>query len=227
MKKLLLLVVCVFFTHTTFAQDEFRYLTEKDLKTYVENISGRFSSYNHTLRDSTRSDVLIRTIPYKQVNDTTFLYTQQGEFYDGTFYPYRQRIYKVFLQNKLTIGLKIYALPSDDYYQVMREIDTYPSFQNDISFAVDYQKLHQLTESDLVPKVGCDIFIWKDNLGGYRGETNENNCKGSFRGSNFTTTEFVVYPHEIISWERGWTDYGEQRWGPKNGPYIYSKINQQ
>ena len=38
------------------------------------------------------------------------------------------------------------------------------------------------------------------------------------------STEFVIYPHEVISWERGWDDDGNQKWGPTNGPYIYSKV---
>ena len=40
----------------------------------------------------------------------------------------------------------------------------------------------------------------------------------------YTTTEFVIYPHEVISWERGWDYEGNQKWGPTNGPYIYSKV---
>lgn len=226
MKKLLILTICVFFTQTITAQDKFRIIDNLDVDEYIERISGRFSSFEHSQIDTTRSNVLIRTIVFDVIGDTTFLYTQQGEFWNEVFYPYRQRVYKIFLENNLLIGLKIYALPSDSFYEVMNEIDTYPTFQTDSSFSVNLQMLTKLDKTELIPKVGCDIWIYKDNLGGYRGETQNDECKGSFRGANYTTTEFVVYEHEIISWERGWSDDGEQKWGPKNGPYIYKKENQ-
>lgn len=213
MKKLLVFVVCVLFTHTTFGQIK---LDSTDIETYVERISGKFSTqFNQTI-DSTKDDVLVRTIVFKRYPNVVWLYTQQGEFINGNYYPYRQRVYAVEQMDEYYIRLTIYGFKDDKaYYDVLDYTTPYVTSE---------EWLRNISSDVLILKEGCDIMIWKDNLNAFRGSTKDKDCKGSFGGATYTTSEFVIYPHEVISWERGWDDNGNQKWGPEKSPYIYSKI---
>lgn len=223
MKKIILLLVCVFFTHTTFGQIK---LDSTDLGLYAETISGRFSTQLHQTFDKTKDDVLVRTSIVKKDSSIVWMYTQQGEFIDGEYYPYRQRIYELKNWDEYRLRLNIYAFKDDEmYWDIITETGCNDC---DTTFTTHTDRLIvAINDTTIIPKVGCELLIWKDSMMAFRGSTVGNRCKGSFRGATYTTTEFVVYPHQVISWERGWNDEGEQRWGPKNGPYIYSKVSSQ
>jgi hypothetical protein len=212
MKKLLL-VICVFFTHTTFGQVK---LDSTDVEEYITRISGKFSTQLHQKFDTTKGDVMVRTIVFKRYPSVTWLYTQQGEWWDGKYYPYRQRIYAVEQIDEYYIRLSIFAFKDDAAYYTVLDDTT--------SSLTPEEWLQNVPSEMLIPKEGCSLYIYKDNLNAFRGSTKETDCKGSFKGATYTTTEFVIYPHEVISWERGWDDEGNQKWGPTNGPYIYSKV---
>lgn len=227
MKKWLLLVVCVFFTHTAFGQ--WVEITPQDYLRYTETITGRYTTYPHSIADTTKGDVLVRTIKFNMVRDTTYFYTQQGEWWEGKFYGYRQRIYKTYPDTN-GIHLEIFALPNEkEYYSLVKELVTYedrykPSIEP--TFEVDVDRLMQISESDYIKKIGCDIYIRMDKDGTFWGSTLNDECKGSYAGADYTTSQFMIYTQYLVSWERGWTDAGEQRWGPKSSPYVYFKISQ-
>jgi hypothetical protein len=216
MKKLLIFLVL--FPISLFGQVK---LDSTDFETYIERITGRFSTRLHQSIDSTKGDVLVRTVEYADHDDAVLLYTQQGEYFEGKFYPYRQRIYAIYQKDDYYIGLDIFALPNEEkYWDALTEVN-----DGDTTFVADLERLRAIPIDSLIYKDGCSINIYKDNLNGFRGSTTYDACRGSFKGATYTTTEFVIYPHEVISWERGWDDDGNQKWGPINGPYIYSKVS--
>lgn len=224
MKKTLLFTFLILTNLISYGQVK---LDSTDFDNYIKRITGRFSTRLHQSIDSTKGDVLVRTVEYGQHDDAVLLYTQQGEYFDGKFYPYRQRIYAIYQKDDYYIGLDIFALPNEDkYWNVFTEVSdkNNNSTVDDITFTADLERLKAIPIDSLIYKDGCSIQIYKDNLNGFRGSTNYDDCKGSFKGATYTTTEFVVYPHEVISWERGWDDSKNQKWGPTNGPYIYSKV---
>jgi hypothetical protein len=110
----------------------------------------------------------------------------------------------------------IYGFKNDAVYSTVLDDTT--------SLLTPQEHLQNIPPELIVLKQGCSILIYKDNLNAFRGSTIQNNCKGSFGGATYTTSEFVVYPHEIISWERGWDNNGNQKWGSKESPYIFLKI---
>lgn len=225
MKKLLLLVVGVFFTHTTFAQ--WVEITPQDYLRYTETITGRYTTYPHSIADTTKGDVLVRTIKFNQVKDTMYFYTQQGEWWKEKYYGYRQRIYKTYPDTN-GIHLEIFALPNEkEYYSLVEDLIPYEERylpNEDTTFRVDVERLKEISETDYIEKVGCDIYIKMDSDGTFWGSTLNDECKGSYAGANYTTSKFQIYNQYLVSWERGWTDDGEQKWGPKSSPYIYFKI---
>ena len=210
MKKLIILLL---FPISLFGQVK---LDSTDFERYIQNITGKFSTQLHQSFDTTKGDVMVRTIVFKRYPNVVWLYTQQGEWWDGRYFPYRQRVYAAEQIDDYYIKLDIYAFKDDlAYYGVL----------DDTSSSLTPEEWLQNIPSDgLIKKEGCSLYIYKDNLNAFRGSTNEDDCKGSFKGATYTTTEFVIYLHEVISWERGWDDDGNQKWGPTNGPYIYSKV---
>ena len=213
MKKLIILLL---FPISLFGQVK---LDSTDFERYIQNITGKFSTQLHQSFDTTKGDVMVRTIVFKRYPNVVWLYTQQGEWWDGRYFPYRQRVYAAEQIDDYYIKLDIYAFKDDlAYYGVL----------DDTSSSLTPEEWLQNIPSDgLIKKEGCSLYIYKDNLNAFRGSTNEDDCKGSFKGATYTTTEFVIYLHEVISWERGWDDEGNQKWGPTNGPYIYSKVTKE
>lgn len=214
MKKLLILTLLIV-TNITFGQ-----ITQQDYEHYKNSIQGRFSSYPQTLVDTTKSDVLIRTKYLYQKNGYDYFYTQQGEWFKETFYPYRQRIYKT--KNEGThILLEIHTINVP--YTILTDTPKqHPTFQMDTSLLDNPNIL-------IEKKPGCDIHIvkvWeKDGTPILYGSTNENDCVATFNGSTYTQVNFLILPNSLISWERGYNDKNEQVWGPKESPYLFMKVS--
>lgn len=213
MKKLLILTLLIV-TNITFGQ-----ITQEDYQYYKQAIEGRFSSYPQTLVDTTKSDVLIRTKWIQKLDEYDIFYTQQGEYYKGTFYPYRQRIYKT--KNEGThILLEINTI--DIPYTILQDTPkgNHPTFTLDLS---------QIKPESFQPKQGCDIKIikvyQKDNTPILYGSTNQNDCVATFNGSTYTQVDFLILPNGLISWERGYNENHEQVWGPEESPYLFLKVS--
>lgn len=193
---------------------------KSDIFTYTNWISGDFSSYEQSQMDSTFDDVYIHNVKFRSDSRGNWVYTEQGERVDGI--PYRQRVYIVSVASDTTLIVDTYKIKTQNFYSSKNESVFFggPNL---------YEKLNLLEFDDLEKMVGCSTYIHKriDDNGDvvyYYGSTNENDCKGTFRGATYTTSEFRVFKTEIISWERGWNDDGMQVWGSETGPYIYTKI---
>jgi len=197
MKSLLILLLLL--PITTFSQ--IRDLVDGyDLYTYSLWISGEFTSTLQSTEDEYFDNVFIKTVKFRSDEYGDWFYTTQGEIVNGI--PYRERIYLLNWLNDTTLINRVYKVKTDI------DLDT-----------VSYKDLEELC--------GCHTYIYKSYTDGdwyYYGETNGNDCKGSFRGATYTTSQFRVYEDKIISWERGWSDVGKQVWGSTKGAYQYLKI---
>lgn len=197
------LIIILFIPITTFSQ--IRDLVDGyDLYTYGEWISGEFNSTSQSSEDPYFDNVFIKTLKFRWDERGDWFYTEQGEILDGV--PYRIRVYILSYLNDTTLLNKVYKVKIENF-----------------SNGIDLQLLEY---SDLEEMCGCHTYIYKsynkDNWY-YYGETNESDCKGSFRGATYTTSHFRVYEDRIVSWERGWNDNTEQVWGSTRGAYIYIK----
>ncbi len=201
MKRLLILLL--FLPITTFSQ--IRDLVDGyDLYTYGEWISGEFNSTSQSSEDDYFDNVFIKTSKFRSNEYGDWFYTEQGEIVDGI--PYRIRVYILSYVDDSTLLNKVYKVKTENF---IGNVD-----------------LELLEFTDLEELCGCHTYIYKEyNKDGwyYYGETNERECKGSFRGATYTTSQFRVYEDRIISWERGWN--GDiQIWGSTKGAYQYLKI---
>ena len=175
----------------------------QNIKRYTKSISGVFWTEEQHRRDSTFDNVIVRTNLIRKDDDGTYwMYTEQGEVKDYT--PYRKRVYEL-KEVEGVIWQRIYYIKDEKRFS--------------------YLNSTEITQEDVIPKEGCDIWIIVDDDGNYNGNTDGKNCVATFRGSSYVTTDFWVYKGKILSWERGWNENGEQVWGSERGYYIYKKIS--
>jgi hypothetical protein len=220
MKKLLIIItLCI--TTLSWGQSTVG-ITQEVYEHYKSSIQGRFSSYPQTLVDSTKSDVLIRTRFITNLDGYDIFYTQQGENIKGKYYPYRQRLYKT--KNEGThIQLEIHTI--DVPYTIMEDtpMDTIQSFKINLNLMLD-----NIAKNNSAKKEGCDIkvIVVSNNNNVLYGTTNNNDCTATFNGSSYTRVQFLIFPHYLISWERGYDVDNNQVWGPTTNPYIFFKIRQ-
>ena len=200
MKKILLITLLFLSTYS------FGQLTQKNLKQYTKTITGVFSTKEQHLIDSTFDDVMVYTkLIRKDINGIYWIYTEQGE--TRNYKPYRQRVYQLAIVDGKILQ-RIYYL---------KDITKHSFFKP--------QTITSITLADITLKQGCDLSIDFITKGIYGGKTNDKNCIATFRGSTYTTTDFMVYSDKVMSWERGWNDKDEQVWGSRKGHYIYKKIS--
>ena len=200
MKKLLLILL-VLVSVQSFGQ-----MNEKNLKDYVNRITGTFSTAEQHKEDSTYDDVRVYTkLIRKDINGIYWVYTEQGEAKD--YKPYRQRVYQIALVDDY-IKLRIYYIKNQQNFSYFNP-----------------KSIKSITLNDIYLKPGCDLNIQWVGDGVYGGKTEDKKCVATFRGSTYTTTDFMVYEDEIHSWERGWNDKDEQVWGSSKGHYFYKKIS--
>jgi len=57
----------------------------------------------------------------------------------------------------------------------------------------------------------------------FEGSTRGDGCASSLAGASYATSEVVVTPGRLLSWDRGWDASGEQAWGATGGGYEFVK----
>jgi hypothetical protein len=177
-----------------------------DVQQYVSRITGKFATTQQHLEEPYFDDVTVETYYFRDDIYGKWLYTEQSNTVDTI--PYRRRIYLISWLNDTTIVSKVYQLPS----KIPTDYKSITHFLSDITF------------DDIRYMNGCDIYIRKGIDSNYYGEISIYECKGTFRGANYTTSEFRAYSHMVVSWERGWKYSGEQVWGSSRGFYYYRRI---
>lgn len=56
-----------------------------------------------------------------------------------------------------------------------------------------------------------------------RGATTGDGCGSALRGAAYATSEVVLTPDTLRSWDRGYDKAGKQVWGAVKGPYVFVK----
>lgn len=182
-------------------------VTLKHLENLAATMSGTFSSANQALEDSDYYHIVLRMKPiWTKSNDGYWLYVEQA-MASAEQRPYRQRVYHVFLLNDTTIVSKVFELKSPSKY---------------IGGWKDDERLSYLTEDSLVDRQGCAIYLHKKGEI-FRGSTPGMECLSNLRGASYATSEVVIYPDRLVSWDRGWDKAGKQVWGAEKGGYIFIK----
>jgi hypothetical protein len=122
--------------------------------------------------------------------------------------PYRQRIYHITRKDNQTIESKVFEIPDP-----LR----FAGAWNDPAL------LRKIPKDSLIDRQGCSIFLQMDADGNFHGSTPGKECLSSLRGATYATSEVVIYPSMLVSWDRGWDAADQQVWGATKGGYRFRK----
>lgn len=177
----------------------------EDLRSWM---TGSFSSAVQASEDPEFFDISLHMATiWPDREDGHWLYVEQAvrEYQDR---PYRQRVYRV---REIAPGLfesQVFTLPDPGAV---------------VGAWMSEEPLVNLVPDDLEEREGCAILLRR------RGETFEGStlatlCTSSLRGAAYATSEVVVTPDGLVSWDRGFAADGSQVWGATKGGYVFDRI---
>lgn len=184
-------------------------LKQSDLKMLAGMMTGHFSSEAQSKADTNFLHIsLIMELVWTERTDGYWLYVEQA-LASRMNLPYRQRMYHLQIIDEKTIASKVYELPNPEKF---------------IGAWKDKSKLQGLTVENLIDRQGCSIFLQKTGRKKFAGSTPGNECLSSLRGATYATSEVVITPKKLLSWDRGWNEKGEQVWGSEAGAYVFDLV---
>ena len=205
-----ILSFCLIFCVPAVQAQDFMKLDKSDLQALSNRMSGEFSSEQQSKDDSSFFHITLKMTPiWPDRKDGYWLYIEQA-MASAQDKPYRQRIYHLFQQDEWTLVSKVFEIPSPAKY---------------IGSADAPAKLAGLTVDSLIDRKGCAIFLHKNKEGNYTGSTPGKECLSNLRGATYATSEVVIQPEQMISWDRGWNSSGKQVWGAVKGGYQFVRVH--
>jgi len=204
MKKLNLILILLICVQGLFAQQK----TSKELNYLVDRyMSGSYSNDEQSKNDTNFFHISLRMKPiWKEQVDARYIYVEQA-IYDNQQKPYRQRIYKVTQLTDTSFLSEIYSI------------------QNPLKYAGAWKNknaLQDFNKDSMYTRIGCGVTIVK-RANNYIGNTDGNNCTSELRGASYATTEVILMPNMLISWDRGYDSKDKQVWGSEHGGYRFEK----
>jgi CpeT protein len=181
----------------------------------VEWLSGSFSSQAQSEADPDNyADIRLFMTPiWEARGGGRWLYVEQASA-SSLDRPYRQRVYRVTAEGPETIRSDVYTLPGDPrrFAGAWRD----PSM------------LDGVTLRDLTLRDGCSILMRYDPdgspEGSFVGSTVGDGCASVLRGAEYATSDVVLTPNRLETWDRGYDAGGDQVWGARRGPYVFDRI---
>jgi CpeT protein len=68
------------------------------------------------------------------------------------------------------------------------------------------------------------VILARKGFGVFDGSTVDSECISNLRGAVYATSEVRITPQELISWDRGFDERGNQVWGATEGGYVFKRI---
>lgn len=184
-------------------------ISSNNLGKFCEMLSGQFSSETQSLKDTSYFHIALAIYPiWPERSDARYFYVEQAMAPKFLSKPYRQRIYKIVPGFGDTIISKIYT------------------FKDPLTYAGAHQNaeiLKKLSFDKLEYKDGCDVYL-SPFQNGYKGGTKSTNCSSNLRGASYATTEVILTPNYLLSWDRGYDKDHQYVWGAQKGGYHFDKL---
>ena len=203
-RNLVVTIGLVLLTPVVEATDE----DASDLDLLASWMAGTFSSAAQAAEDPEFFEVSLHMAPiWTDRTDGRWLYIEQAvsEHQDR---PYRQRVYRLV---ELAPGL------------FESQIFTLPDPASVIGVWLTQDPLAELGPGDLEERDGCSILLRRRGEN-FIGSTLASLCTSTLRGAAYATSEVVVTPEGVVSWDRGFAADGSQVWGPTKGGYVFDRI---
>ncbi len=179
-----------------------------DLDDLASWMAGTFSSAVQAAEDPDFFAVSLHMAPiWTDRSDGRWLYLEQAVS-EEPHRPYRQRVFRLV---ELVPGLfetQVFTLPDPGAV---------------IGVWISDDPLAELSPDDLEERDGCAILLRRRG-DSFIGSTLASLCAGTLRGAAYATSEVIVTPDGIVSWDRGFADDGSQVWGAVKGGYVFDRI---
>lgn len=181
-----------------------------ELDNLVNLMSGKFSSEEQSIADSSYFHITLKMYPIWADRDGKWLYVEQAvaTMQDK---PYRQRIYKVEQISDTKFVSKVYSIEVEERF-IGKWAE--PKFFDDFD------------ESILSERTGCAVYLTKVNDNIYDGSTNGDDCESSLRGAKYATSRVFISKVGINSWDQGFNADNHQVWGATKGGYVFKRITE-
>lgn len=179
-----------------------------DLDTLTAWMSGSFSSSAQAAADTNYFDIRLRMAPiWTDRQDGRWLYVEQAAA-GALDRPYRQRVYRVTAGADGVFRSEVYALPGPKRFAgAWRQ----------------RQPLRTLTPDSLLVREGCAVILRRVAGDRFAGGTDGRSCGSDLRGAAYATSEVVIGPETIESWDRGFAADQSQVWGATAGGYVFRR----
>ncbi len=170
-------------------------------------MTGSFDSSAQEAMDSSYYNISLHMYEIWEDQPGTWIYVEQAvsAMQDK---PYRQRVYHLSIQNDI-VASKVYALNEPERFVNKWKS---PDFFNDFT-----------ASNLLTAREGCTVYLQKQGST-YHGSTKDRECKSTLRDATYATSIVTVKKDVIESWDQGFDDSGEQKWGATKGPYIFKRL---
>lgn len=206
--KLILLFCTLLISQPSFSQT--MKVKAKDLKTLQGYMTGEFNNAEQAATDTTFFNIYLRMTPImKDHPEGYWLYVEQATA-EAQDKPYRQRVYHLMQADDTTLMSKVFEIKNPKQY---------------VGGWRDEKKLAPITVDSLTSRDGCDMFIHKVDKEIFRATTMGTQCTSVLRGASYATSQVVIYPDRMVSWDRGWDKNDAQVWGSVNGAYAFIKVH--
>jgi hypothetical protein len=184
-------------------------IADRELATLVWWMTGSFSSKAQSQEDPDFLHVVLHmTRIWPKRSDGVWLYVEQAVA-SAADRPYRQRVYHL-----RRVGEDVFA-------------SSVFTFENPLERTGAWRKkkpLADLSPDDLDLRVDCTIYLKLRPDGKFEGSTLGRLCSSHLRGSTWASSEVVIGPDGLVSWDRGWNDRGEQVWGAVKAGYRFDRV---
>lgn len=184
---------------------------ESEVRRLAKMMEGNYNSARQAAADKEYFDIRLhikRIWKERPESEGIYFYVEQATA-AAQQRPYRQRVYHLRTRREDgRIESVVYMLATP------------------LRFVGQWQQakpLAALTPDSLVERAGCSVIMRRHKRKEYRGATEGQQCPSDLRGAKYATTEVIITPKQLISWDRGFDEKGDQVWGAKFGGYIFEK----
>jgi CpeT protein len=209
MKKIILALLSLLYVINGNAQDKLKKIDDADLKNLYKIMQGSFSSEKQSKTDTSYFDIRLQIVPMWTNRKNEYWFYVEQAMSSTMDKPYRQRAYKLAIENDSTISSSVYNIKNGEKYYG------------------DYKKkkpLENLTPDSLEIRKGCAVLLYKTGKKKFKGATNKSDCESNLRGASYATSIVTVSKKKIVSWDRGYDKANEQVWGAEKGGYQFKKL---
>ena len=184
---------------------------DEEIETLASWMVGSFSSAQQAESDpESYYDIrLFMSRIWPSRTDGVWLYVEQASA-DNLTQPYRQRIYRLSRVDEEAFRSEVFTLPGDP-------LELAGAWR-------DVGLLKAISADDLILRQGCAIDLRRTGPENFAGATRGQECGSSLRGASYATSEVLITPERVLSWDRGFDAQDQQVWGAEQAGYVFDKL---